>query len=88
DLLSPAAAPNERPGPPAVHTQDFGPGVTVVRAGDWAASGGFTDDPAGADAESGRDCLRAIGQRLARVLEGFADVVLPAGDGGGAGNDH
>jgi creatinine amidohydrolase len=78
DLLPPEAKPSGEPGPPATHTRDFGPGVTVVRAGDWAASGGFTDDPANADAETGRRYLAAIARQLAAALDRFADVPLPA----------
>lgn len=80
DLLAPDATDGGPPGSSMVHTEDFGPGVTVVRAGDWAASGGFTDDPGKADIETGRECLRALGQRLGQALDRFADVSLPHDD--------
>ncbi|MCI2416329.1 creatininase family protein [Saccharopolyspora sp. K220] len=66
------------PGPRAVHTESFGPGVTVVRAGDWRRSGGFTDDPGEATADAGRQRLDQIAQRLAEALERAAEVPLPS----------
>lgn len=70
DLL-PAVRPS-RPGPPALHTRDFGHDVVVVRSGDWPASGGFTDDPAAADAEVGRALVDGIADAFARLLERIA----------------
>ncbi|MGP4016367.1 creatininase family protein [Saccharopolyspora sp. 5N708] len=66
------------PGPPAVHREPFGPGVTVVRAGDWRSSDGFTDDPGEATADAGRQRLDKIAQRLADALERTAEIPLPS----------
>ncbi|MGH8881286.1 MAG: creatininase family protein, partial [Stackebrandtia sp.] len=78
DLLAAETVPAATPGPAAVHTRDFGPGVTVVRAGDWAASDGFTDDPGTADTDTGRACHELIVRRLATVLDEFAALAAPA----------
>lgn len=82
DLVGSGFAAARPTGPPMTHTEDFGPGVTVVRSGDWARGGGFTDDPGRADVEVGRECLRALGRRLGEVLDRFAAVELPGEETG------
>lgn len=68
DLL--AAAPDTEPS--AALTEDFGRDVVVARSGDWAASGGFTDNPARADAHVGQRLFDSITTELARLLDRVA----------------
>lgn len=82
DLVPPGTRPAGVPGPRALHTMAVAPGVTLVRHGDWPASGGFTDSPADADAAVGATYLDAIASRLAEVLLTFSEVPLtPSRDG-------
>jgi creatinine amidohydrolase len=71
DLL---AAPPPAAGPAftGAYATEPAPGVTLARAGDWAATGGFTDDPGRATAADGERRLAAVGTRLAALLNGFA----------------
>ncbi|MGH3423715.1 MAG: creatininase family protein [Nocardioidaceae bacterium] len=62
------------PGPAGLHHESIAPGVTVARAGDWEASGGYSDAPAGADGDLGRHVLDVLGANLAGLLERFAEL--------------
>jgi creatinine amidohydrolase/Fe(II)-dependent formamide hydrolase-like protein len=47
-------------------------GATVQVHGAWAASVGYTDNPAAASAEEGRALLEVIVQRVSEFLAAFA----------------
>ena len=47
-------------------------GATVQRHGTWAASTGYTDNPAAATVEQGEEMLDVIVERVAAFLEAFA----------------
>jgi creatinine amidohydrolase len=64
------------PGPTAVHERGIAPGVTVARAGDWAASGGYTDRPDGATASAGEALLDDLAERMANALDRFCRLPL------------
>lgn len=96
DALPTPPGPDVVPGPRPVHEDPFGDGVVVVRGGDWAASGGFTDPPGKGSAAAGVAYLDSIGEALADVLRRFSELPLrpdqagafaPAGGGGGGGGD-
>ncbi|MFL6077613.1 MAG: creatininase family protein [Mycobacteriales bacterium] len=75
DLLA-DPPPAAEPAFTGAYATEPAPGVTLARAGDWATTGGFTDDPAGATAAGGERRLATIGSRLAAVLAGFAATPL------------
>jgi creatinine amidohydrolase len=75
DLLA-DPPPAAKPAFTGAYATEPAPGVTLARAGDWAATGGFTDDPAAATAADGERRLAALGGRLAAVLAGFAATPL------------
>jgi creatinine amidohydrolase len=64
------------PGPTALHERGLVQGVTVARAGDWEASGGYSDPPGTATADDGRARLADLADRLADALDRFCGLSL------------
>ncbi|TQM10069.1 creatinine amidohydrolase [Pseudonocardia kunmingensis] len=80
DLVAPPApwhAPDE---PPLFHRPPA-PGLLVERHGEWARVGGTTDDPAAADATTGRALLDARATVLAEAIRAF-DAATATSHGG------
>ncbi|MFW6599474.1 creatininase family protein [Propionibacteriaceae bacterium Y2011] len=65
--------------PPAQMTNmvGVGPGTLVVRTGDWAATGGWTQDPAGSAPELGEPYRDAFVAELTTTLANLCEVALP-----------
>ncbi len=57
--------------PPALFDRPPYPGLTVERHGEWARVGGQTDDPSGADPETGARLLTERATALAEAIRAF-----------------